>query len=112
MQLVQNAALRVSSGCLRMSAVDDIHLETKVLNFDPHIRMVSAQYLAGCLAREHHCHWILTQPNGEMDMKKSLVSLLLPEISPWITDHFPVQHIPPCTINNQVRKQHCHAAEF
>ena len=53
LQPIQNAALRLVSGCHRMASSDHVHHETKVLPVLEHTEMLSAQFLASCLQNIH-----------------------------------------------------------
>ena len=53
LQNIQNQALRVATGCLKMSAVDHLHRETKVLPLRPHCELLTKQYLAATYQSFH-----------------------------------------------------------
>ena len=53
LQNIQNQALRVATGCLKMSAVDHLHRETKVLPIRPHCELLTKQYLAASYQSFH-----------------------------------------------------------
>ena len=42
----QNEVLRIATGCHKMSSVDHLHLEAKMLKVREHSELLSAQYLA------------------------------------------------------------------
>ena len=46
LQSIQNQALRIATGCLRMSAIDHIHQECKVMPLKEHSIMISKQFLS------------------------------------------------------------------
>ena len=48
-QYTQNEALRISTGCHKMSSVDHLHAEANMLKVNEHSELLSAQYLARCL---------------------------------------------------------------
>ena len=48
-QYTQNEALRISSGCHKMSSVDHLHAKANVLKVREHSELLSAQHLARCL---------------------------------------------------------------
>ena len=50
-QIVQNSALRIATGCVRMTAIDHLHTEAKVLKVVEHLSVLCAQHLATCLQR-------------------------------------------------------------
>ena len=51
-QYTQKEALRIATGCHKMSSVDHLHVESKLLNVREHSELLSAQYLARCLEPE------------------------------------------------------------
>ena len=53
-QYTQNEALRIATGCHRMSSVDHLHVEAEMLKVRKHSGLLSAQYLARCLRLYHH----------------------------------------------------------
>ena len=52
-QYTQNEALRISTGCHKMSSVDYLHAEANMLKVKEHSELLSAQYLARCLEPEN-----------------------------------------------------------
>ena len=51
-QYTQNEALRISTGCHKMSSVDRLHAEANMLKVKEHSELLSTQYLARCLEPE------------------------------------------------------------
>ena len=51
-----NEALRIITGSHKMSSIDHIHSETKMLQVEDHLNLLSVQYLVQCL--ENVCHHI------------------------------------------------------
>ena len=56
LQRVQNRGLRLALGCHAASAVDFLHAEAKELKVEPHLRLLTAQYLARALQPHHVNH--------------------------------------------------------
>ena len=52
-QYTQNEALRISTGCHKMSSVDHLHAEATMLKVKEHSELLSTQYLARCLEPEN-----------------------------------------------------------
>ena len=48
-QRTQNEALRIITGLYKMSSIDHLHSETKMLLVEDHLNLLSAQYLVHCL---------------------------------------------------------------
>ena len=44
-QHAQNEALRIIKGSHKMSSIDHLHIETKMLQVEDHLNLISAQYL-------------------------------------------------------------------
>ena len=57
LQRRQNVALRAATGCVRMTPIEHIHQETKILPVKEHSQMLSRQFLLGCHqpSRVDHC---------------------------------------------------------
>ena len=68
----QNEALRIATGCQKMSSVDHLHIEAKMLKVREHSDLLSAQYLARCLEPGNVCHSISTRKTPKRWMKETL----------------------------------------
>ena len=68
----QNEALRIATGCHKMSSVDHLHTEAEMLKVREHSELLSAQYLARCLEPGNVCHPITTRAAPERRMKETL----------------------------------------
>ena len=57
LQRKQNVALRAATGCVRMTPIEHIHQETKILPVKENSQMLSRQFLLGCHqpSRVDHC---------------------------------------------------------
>ena len=71
-QYTQNEALRIATGCHKMSSVDHLHAEAKMLKVREHSELLSAQYLARCLEPGNVCHSITTRETPKRRMKETL----------------------------------------
>ena len=60
-QYTQNEALRIATGCHKMSSIDHLHTEAEMLKVREHSELLSAQYLARCLEPGNVCHPIITR---------------------------------------------------
>ena len=72
LQVIQNRGLRIATGCVKMSGIDDLHAEAKMLKVEDHLRMLCSQFLATCLQPEHPSLPIVTADSGPREMKKTL----------------------------------------
>ena len=57
-QRAHNEALRIITGSYKMSSIDYIHRETKMLQVEDHLNFLSAQYLVRCLDTDNVWHHI------------------------------------------------------
>ena len=71
-QYTQNEALRTATGCHKMSSVDRLHVEPKMLKVREHSDLLSAQYLARCMEPGNVCHSITTRGTSKRRMKETL----------------------------------------
>ena len=71
-QYTQNEALRIVTGCHKMSSVDHLHVEAKMLKVREHSELRSTQYLARCLKPGNVCHSITTRETPKRRMKETL----------------------------------------
>ena len=68
-QYTQNEALRIATGCHRMSSIDHLHTEAEMLKLKEHSDLLSAQYFARCLEPGNVCHPITTRAIPERQME-------------------------------------------
>jgi hypothetical protein len=68
----QNDALRIATGCHRMTAVEHLHRECKILPLKTHSEMVAQQYLAGCHELGHPCNNIATEPPPQRVVRETV----------------------------------------
>ena len=71
-QNTQNEALRISTGCHKMSSVDHLHAEANMLKVKEHSELLSAQYLARCMEPENVNFSITTREPPKRMMKETL----------------------------------------
>ena len=71
-QYTQNKALRIATGCHKMSSVDHLHVEAKMLKVRGHSELLSAPYLARCLEPGNVCHSITKRETHKRRMKETL----------------------------------------
>ena len=69
-QYTQNEALRIATGCHKMSSIDRLHTEAEILK--EHSELLSAQFLVRCLEPGNVCHPITTRATPERQMKETL----------------------------------------
>ena len=68
----QNEALRIATGCHKMSSIDHLHTEAEMMKVREHSELLSPQYLARCLEPGNVCRPITTWAIPERQMKETL----------------------------------------
>ena len=71
-QRAQNEALRIITGSHKMSSIDHIHSDTKMLQVEDHLNLLSAPYLVPCLDTENVCHHITKMDLPPREMKETI----------------------------------------
>ena len=83
-QYTQNEALRIATGCHKMSSIDHLHTEAEMLKVKEHSELLSAQYLARCLEPGNVCHPITTRAIPERQMKETLYTRYRNTVEPMM----------------------------
>ena len=86
-QRTQNEALRIITGSHKMSSIDHLHSETKMLLVKDHLHLLSAQYLVHCLDTVNVCHHITTMGHPPREMKETLFSRHNQPVLPLASKH-------------------------
>ena len=79
----QNEALRIATGCHKISSVDHLHVKAKMLRVREHSELLS-QYLARCLESGNVCHSITTRETTKRRMKETLFIRHLNTVEPMM----------------------------
>ena len=74
LQVAQNNALRVATGCVKMTAVSHLHHETKVMPVKDHCHMLSKQFLLATTQQTHPNACNLDAQPPARQMRETLVS--------------------------------------
>ena len=96
LQSIQNAALRIISGCVKLSAEEHLHTEAKMLSVLQHLQLLCGQYLASAMRPGHPAHSVVTSPAGPRDMKQTLQSAFIDDVQPYLENGI----IPPPNYND------------
>ena len=88
LQVIQNTALRIATGCVKMTPIDHLHTEAKVLKVDEHLRLICSQYLATCLQPNHVSLPIVTADSGPRRMKLSLQTGFSDQVNDLLVDGY------------------------
>ena len=86
-QYTQNEALRIATGCHKMSSIDHLHTEAEMLKVREHSELLSAQYLARCLEPGNVCHPITTSAIPERQMKETLYTRHRNTVEPMMVNN-------------------------
>jgi hypothetical protein len=74
LQTVQNAALRVATGCTTDTNINHLHDETNVLPIDKHMQLHSSQLRQKAQHPDHTLHRLTTLPTNARHMKQTTFS--------------------------------------
>ena len=69
-QYTQNEALRIATGCHKMSNIDHLHTEAEILKVKEHSELLYAQYLDRCLEQGNVCHPITIRATPERQIRR------------------------------------------
>ena len=75
----QNDALRTTTGCVRMSPVDHLRLETKCLPIRENCKMIATQFAIAARNNHHPCHKTIHREPADRYIKKTLLEHLKEE---------------------------------
>ena len=85
-QRTQNDALRIITGSHKMSSIDHIHSETKMLQVEDHLNLLSAQYLVQCLDTEN-IHHITRMDLPPREMKETILTRHFQTVLPLLANN-------------------------
>ena len=71
MQATQNMCLRAASGLTKLTSIDTLHRETKMLKVEEHLNMIGAQAAAKYESPAHPLHCFLEAPRPPRKMKET-----------------------------------------
>ena len=86
-QRAQNEALRIITGSHKMSSIDHIHSETKMLQVEDHLNLLSAQYLVQYLDTENVCHHITKMDLPPREMKETIFTRHYQTVLPLLANN-------------------------
>ena len=86
-QRAQNEALRIITGSHKMSSIDHIDSETKMLQVEDHLNLLSAQYLGQCLDTENVCHHITKMDLPPREMKETIFTRHYQTVLPLLANN-------------------------
>ena len=81
LQRAQNNALRISTSCLKMADVTELHQEARELPVRQHDELISQQFAIACHLPQHPCHQHCHRPPYDRpERRRSLIGRLRPNI--------------------------------
>ena len=80
LQTIQNAALRIATGCPMMASADHLHMEAEIMTVREHLDMLCAQFLASCLQPNHPSFPVVTADSGPRNKKQTLQRRYLAQV--------------------------------
>jgi hypothetical protein len=92
-QMVQNCALRLITGCHQASSIDHLHSKVKILPVGKRLDMLCLQFLASAIRLSHPSHHVLQLPPGARrnkhgrPMKKTLAFKYMHELEPYLNEN-------------------------
>ena len=102
LQRIQNSALRISTGCVKMSPIDHLHAETLTLPVHNHLSLLCSQFLTRALLPSHVSHPIVTTLPAPRTKKSTLQSKFLPDVAPYTVGGI----IPPDAYKSTIKSLH------
>ena len=90
LNVAQNAALRVATGCVLMSATTHLNQETNILPVKEHNEMLTNQFLLSMHKQDHPNHHLLTEPIQPRKIKSSIIDKQ-PNVHRYLRDGEPVE---------------------
>ena len=99
----QNEALRIATGCHKMSIIDHLHTEAEMLKVKEHSELLSAQYLARYLEPGNVCHPITTRATPERQMKETLYTRHRNTVEPMMLKMIGKLHSKHSTLQQSLR---------
>ena len=81
LQRKQNVALRAATGCVRMTPIEHLHQETKILPVKEHSRMRSRQFFLGCFQPSRVDHCTVSKRGEARNIRPTLSSAFYSDVS-------------------------------
>ena len=90
LQRAQNNALRVATGCIKLTQVSHLHQETNILPVKEHSDMLTNQFLLSMHRPVHPNHHLLHKTPMPRKMRKTIINHR-PHVEPYLRDGQPVE---------------------
>ena len=87
LQRAQNSPLRITTGCLQMADVAELHQEARKLSVRQHDELISKQFAMTCHLPQHPCHQLCHRPpDDRSERRRSLIGRLKPDIQQYLAE--------------------------
>ena len=90
LQTIQNAALKVVTGCHQMASQNHVHAECQMLTVDQHLQLLCTQFLASALRPGHINNNSVRAPSGPrriaLKSKHRLNELFMDAVHPHLSN--------------------------
>ena len=87
LQRAQNYALRISTGCLEMADVTELHQEARELPVCQHNELISQQFATACHLQQHPSHQLCHRPTDDWpERRQSLIGWFKPNIQQYLAE--------------------------
>ena len=111
LQIIQNTALRIATGCHHNASQAQVHAECKMMTVDNHLRLLCSQFLASALRPHHVNHHSVTAPSGsralQLASKARLSDIFIDVLSPHLSNGI----IDPLNYNRVLSSLHSSAVQ-
>ena len=83
----QNSALRISTGCLKMADVIELHQEARELPVRQHKELISQPFAIACHLSQYPCHQLCHRPADDLpERRRSQIGRFKPNIQQYLTE--------------------------
>ena len=86
-QRKKNSALRITTGCLKIVDIAELHQEARELPVRQHNELISQQFAIACHLPQHHCHQLCHRPPDDRpERRRSLIGRIRPNIQQYFAE--------------------------
>ena len=99
LQRAQSSALRIATGCLKMTDVVELHQEARELPVRQHNQLISQQFAIACHLPQHPCYQLCHRhpcyqlchrpPDDQSERRRSLIGRFRPNIQQYLAEESP-----------------------
>ena len=87
LQRAKNSALLITTGCLKMANVAELHQEAWELPVRQHNELISQQFTIACHLPQHPCHQLCHRPPDDRpERRRSLIGRFKPNIQQYLAN--------------------------